>query len=136
MHPYSPTSEREKERLCSRLEHLSLRDSEGAPNKVRKLITILALIFAATACFAGVNVSSPSNGATVGTSVHFVASANGSTTISAMIVYIDGSEAYRVYSNNLDTYINVGAGTHNALVRAWDNWGGIYDQGVGFTASA
>ena len=103
---------------------------------MRKLIAILALVFAATACFAGVNVSSPSNGATVGTSVHFVASASGSTTIASMIIYVDGSQSYLVYSNNLDTYINVGAGSHTAVIRAWDNWGGVYSQTVSFTVSS
>ena len=101
---------------------------------MRKLISILALIFAATAAFAGVTVSAPANGATVGSPVHFVASATGSTTIASMIVYVDGNQDYLVYSNNVDTYISLGSGNHTAVVRAWDNWGGVYSQTVNFTA--
>jgi len=103
---------------------------------VRRLISILALIFAATACFAGVTVSAPASGATVGSPTHFVASATGSTTIASMIVYVDGNQDYLVYSNNVDTYINLGAGNHTAVVRAWDNWGGVYSQTVNFSVGA
>lgn len=101
---------------------------------MRKLFPILALFFAATACFAGVTVSAPANGATVGSPVHFVASATGSTTISSMIVYVDGNQDYLVYGNNVDTYISLGSGNHTAVIRAWDNWGGVYSQTVNFTA--
>ena len=103
---------------------------------MRRLISILALIFAATACFADVTVSAPASGATVGSPTHFVASATGSTTISSMIVYVDGNEDYLVYSNSLDTYINLGAGGHTAVIRAWDNWGGVYSQTVNFTVGS
>ena len=103
---------------------------------MRKLISTLALIFAATACFAGVTVSAPASGATVGSPTHFVASATGSTTISSMIVYVDGNQDYLVYSNQVDTYINLGAGGHTAVIKAWDNWGGVYSQTVNFTVGS
>lgn len=103
---------------------------------MRKLISTLALIFAATACFAGVTVSAPASGATVGSPTHFVASATGSTTISSMIIYVDGNQDYLVYSNDLDTYISLGTGAHTAVIKAWDNWGGVYSQTVNFTVGS
>jgi hypothetical protein len=112
------------------------RNIQGVQRNVRRLISILALIFAATACFAGVTVSAPASGATVGSPTHFVASATGSTTIASMIVYVDGNQDYLVYSNSVDTYINLGAGGHTAVVRAWDNWGGVYSQTVNFSVGA
>ncbi len=96
----------------------------------------LVVAVAATACFADVTVSAPGNGATVGSPTHFVASATGSTTIASMIVYVDGNQDYLVYSNSLDTTINLGAGGHTAVVRAWDNWGGVYSQTVNFTVGS
>ena len=86
------------------------------------------LTFTASGTSTGVTISSPAPGATVGSPVHFVASATGSTTIASMIIYVDGAQQYLVYAPSLDTNLNLGAGTHNILVKAWDNWGGIYQQ--------
>jgi hypothetical protein len=102
---------------------------------VRNLISTLVLLLAATAGFAGVTVTAPTPGSTLGSPVHFVASASGSTTIASMIVYIDGVEKYRTYSNRVDTYISMAAGGHTATISAWDNWGGFYTQNVWFSAS-
>jgi hypothetical protein len=83
----------------------------------------------------GVTVSSPSPGATVGSPVHFVANASGSAPISSMIVYVDDQQQYLTYNNSLDTNINVGAGSHSAIVKAWDNYGNIYQNSFNFTVS-
>lgn len=93
---------------------------------MRKLTSFLAFIFAATACFAGVTISSPGSGATVGSPVHFVASASGSTTIASMILYVDGTKYSTVYSNNLDTYVSLTNGSHYVQINSWDNNGNIY----------
>ena len=86
----------------------------------------------------GVSVSSPTNGATTSTSVHFVASAASADQypITSMMIYVDNQSQYTVYANSLDTYVNLGAGSHNAVVKSWNAAGEIYSQSVSFTASS
>ncbi len=94
------------------------------------------MLVVATSCFAGVSVSSPANGSTVGSPVHFVASASGSTTIASMIIYVDGNRDYLVYRNSLDTYISLGKGSHYAVIKSWDNHGNVYQASRTFTVGA
>lgn len=90
----------------------------------------------ATSCFAGVSISAPANGSTVGSPVHFVASASGATTIASMIIYVDGNQNYLVYANSLDTAISLGAGSHFAVIKAWDNYGNVYSASETFTVGS
>ncbi len=89
----------------------------------------------ATACFAGVSVSAPGNGWTVGSPVHFVASATGSYPIASMIIYVDYQQAYLTYSNRLDTDLPMGQGWHFIMIKAWDNHGNIYQQNLNINVS-
>jgi len=76
-----------------------------------------------------VNVSQPVNNQTVGTGVHFIASASSSSApISSMTINIDTLDVYKVYAGQVDTWINVGPGTHQVYVKAWDNLGHYFDQ--------
>ena len=88
------------------------------------LVCLCALILPAVA---GVTVNSPTNGATVGSSVHFVASAASpscSKGVSAMGIYTSpGVLAYVVNGTKLDTYVSLGAGTQYPVVQEWDNCG-------------
>lgn len=96
---------------------------------MRKVSLITAMILAAAmTAFAGVSVSSPSAGSTVGSPVHFVASASGSNTISAMKVYVDGNTAYSTSSASIDTYLSMGTGSHYIVTNAWDNSGNLYQD--------
>jgi hypothetical protein len=45
-----------------------------------------------------------------------------------MIVYLDNVLVYSKYSNWVDTSIASGAGWHTVLVKAWDNYGGVYQS--------
>src|SRR5882672_10687368 len=77
--------------------------------------------------FASVNVSSPANGGTVQSPVHFAASS--STTcakgVSAMGIYIaDNLLAFTVGGAKLDTNLNLNPGTYKTTVQEWDNCGG------------
>ena len=76
----------------------------------------------------GVSISSPTSGSTVGSPVHFVASASGSAPISSMIIYVDNANKYLVYANHLDTYLSLANGGHSVIIKAWDNTGKIYQQ--------
>jgi hypothetical protein len=82
----------------------------------------------ATSCGGGVTVTSPQNGATVASPVHFVASAmasNGNYIVS-MHILVDGVSKYQVNAASLDTQLAIAAGTHSVVVEAWDNLGTLY----------
>lgn len=81
------------------------------------MITTLTL---ATACFAGVTVTSPAAGSTSGSPVHFVASATSTHAVTAMRIYVDNVSVYLVDASKLDTSVVINAGTHNVVVQAWD----------------
>ena len=78
-------------------------------------------------CVAGVTVSSPGNGVTVQSPVHFVASSTTACSkgVSAMGIYTAPSVlAYVVQGAKLDTNLALAAGTYQAVVQSWDNCGG------------
>ena len=79
----------------------------------------------ASAAFAGVVVSSPTPGATVGSPVHVVASASGSLPITAMAVYVDNNLAYQGSGASIDTNINAAAGSRYLVVQSWDSAGNV-----------
>lgn len=92
--------------------------------------TFALIVLSSLTAFAGVSVSSPSDGATVGSPMHVVASADAGNGIAAIRVYVDDNSAYLTYSNNVDTYIPLGAGSHSVVVQAWDNSGNVSKQGM------
>lgn len=93
--------------------------------KSGKLLVCLCAL--ALPAFAGVTVNSPSNGATVGSPVHFVASASSpacSKGVSAVGIYTSpGVLAYVVNGSSLDTYVSMAGGTQYPVVQEWDNCG-------------
>lgn len=93
--------------------------------KVRSL-TAAAFFLMAAAAFAGVSVTSPSAGATTSSPVHFVASASGSSPISAMRIYVDSTSAYLVDAASLNTSLSMSNGSHAISVQAWDTQGHVY----------
>ena len=93
----------------------------------------LVLWLAATSAFAGVTISSPSDGSTTGTSVKFVAAANTSCSKGVASMGIYPSAYWLVYTtagSNLNTSINLNPGTYNAVIVAWDHCGGASTAGV------
>jgi 6-phosphogluconolactonase (cycloisomerase 2 family) len=90
------------------------------------LLCSSALAFATTPV---VTVSSPANGASVGTPVNYVASASSpacSKGISAIRIYTaSGVNAYTINASKLNTNINLPVGSYNTVVQAWDNCGGV-----------
>lgn len=88
---------------------------------------IVAIFLAATSAFAGVTVSSPANGSTVGTTVKIVATANTSCSkgVASMGIYPTANWlVYTVDGSSLNTSINLNPGTYGVVVEAWDNCGG------------
>jgi len=84
----------------------------------------------ATSAFAGVTVTSPTNGAQVTSPVHYVATAQSpdcSKGVAAMGIYTAPYQlVYTVNGSKLDTYLTLSAGTYNTVVQEWDNCVGEY----------
>ena len=77
--------------------------------------------------FASVLVSSPSNGASVGSNVQFTATATTTTCskgVASMGIYVDNKIEYVVNGINLNTSLSLAAGSHNVAVQEWDYCGG------------
>src|SRR6266576_3717862 len=91
------------------------------------LFVCVPLLLIPTA-WAGVNVSSPINGSTVQSPVHFSASAGGTscpTGVASMGIYTaPGVLAYTVNGTKLSTDLSLSPGTYNATVEQWDHCGG------------
>jgi hypothetical protein len=94
---------------------------------MKKKLYVCLFATLATSAFAGVTVTSPSNGAQVQSPVHFVATAQSpdcSKGIAAMGIYTAPYQlAYTVNGSKLDTYLTLSAGTYNTVVQEWDNCG-------------
>ncbi|HWH56754.1 MAG TPA: alkaline phosphatase family protein [Terriglobales bacterium] len=78
-----------------------------------------------TSAFASVTVTSPTSGSSAAP-VHFVASATTSCSsgVSSMGIYTAPYVlAYTVSGSSLNTYLNLSAGTYNAVVQEWDKCG-------------
>jgi hypothetical protein len=86
----------------------------------------------------GVNIASPSAGATVASPVQIVASATAPSgrVIDAMRIYVDSQDAYTVDAASLNTSLALGEGTHNINVHAWDNTGAVYVKAMNITVGS
>ncbi|MBV9181366.1 MAG: hypothetical protein JO356_08635, partial [Acidobacteria bacterium] len=95
--------------------------------KLGKLLLNVCLCVYTLPAIAGVSVSSPGNGASVGSPVHFVASASSPDCprgVAAMGIYTAPYQlAYVVNGSRLDTYLPLNAGTDYPVVQQWDNCG-------------
>lgn len=92
-----------------------------------KLFRIAAILCTVTsACFAGVNVSSPTPNSQNSSSVHFAASASGNYPIISMMVYADNKSVYSASGASINSDVSLGTGQHYIVVQAWDNHGRSY----------
>lgn len=87
-----------------------------------------------TLSVAGVTVSSPTPNSQNQSSVHFVASATGTYSITTMMIYSDNQSVYKVGASHIDTSVNLASGTHYIVVQAWDSHGQVY-KAAGFNIS-
>jgi hypothetical protein len=80
----------------------------------------------ATSAFAGVTVTKPTSGATVGSPVNYVASATTSCSkgVASMGIYIDDVLTYVVNGASLNTNLSFNPGTYSTVVEEWDYCGG------------
>ena len=84
-----------------------------------------------------VALASPAANSSTGTTFTLQASASGSHPIVGWHAYLDSSDVYHTgTTSSIDTNLNVGAGTHTLVVRAWDSTGAYGDQTIKFTAGS
>jgi hypothetical protein len=95
--------------------------------RVGKLYAFVCLSMSALPAMAGVTVSSPNNGASVATSVQFVATASSPACakgVASMGIYTaPGKLAYVVNGSSLNQSITLPSGTQYPVVQEWDNCG-------------
>src|SRR5580704_1916680 len=81
----------------------------------------------ATSAFANVYVSSPTNGATVSSPVHYVATATTSTCskgVASMGIYVNNKLVYTVDAASMNYELALAAGAEHTVVEEWDHCGG------------
>jgi hypothetical protein len=99
---------------------------------------ICIFLFLATSALANVTVSSPSNGAQVGSPVPYAATSTTSTCskgVASMGIYVDNELVYVVNGASLNTNLSVTPGKHNTVVEEWDYCGGATFTPVGITVN-
>jgi hypothetical protein len=83
-----------------------------------------------------VSVSSPANGATVSSPVHFVGSADGGGfPATAIRVYVDNQSMYTTNSANLDTQVQIPTGNHSVVIQAWNSAGQVFKNSMNLNVS-
>lgn len=86
-----------------------------------------------------VTVTSPANGSQVSAPVNFSASASSPDCpggIAAMRIYAaPGDGVYTVVASQLNTSVNLAAGSYNTVVQAWDNCGGVGKTAINITVT-
>ena len=101
--------------------------------------TPIAISVAGPKSGGSVQVSAPVNNSTVSPSVQFVASATTGCAkgVAAMGIYTAPNVlAYKVNASNLNTVLNLSAGTYHTVVQEWDNCGGAATAPVAITVGA
>src|SRR5215470_17868621 len=92
-----------------------------------RLLTIVCLCSFVPSAFSSVTVSSPSNGSTSSSPVHFVATGSSpacSKGVASMGIYTAPNVlAYTVNGSQLDTMLPMNSGSYNVVVKQWDHCG-------------
>ena len=94
------------------------------PTYPRSFVSIAFLLFVvAPRLFADVVVSSPTNGATVSSPVHYVATGTSSTCgsgVAAMGIYVNNKFVYTVKGTSLNHSLTLATGAEHTVVEEWD----------------
>jgi hypothetical protein len=92
---------------------------------------------AAMASAQSVSLSAPANGASVGSPVHLVASANGGGhPVSAIWIYVDNQPLYKTTSASVNTYLAMSQGSHHVVPVAWNAIGQVATQSIYLTVGS
>jgi len=99
---------------------------------------VCAFLILATSALANVNVSSPSNGSTVGSPVHYVATASTTTCskgVASMGIYVNNVLVYVVNGTSMNTSWPLAPGTYGTVVEEWDYCGGATFKSLTITVA-
>jgi hypothetical protein len=107
----------------------------------RNILPRLAFLFAlnvslSAVAFAGVTISSPTNGATVASPVHVVATATSTNPITTMRIYVDNVSVFVKAANKIDTLVPMAVGKHNVVVQAWDSKNAVFKSLITITVGS
>jgi phospholipase C len=111
---------------------------KGGNMKISLLVLPTLLALAAPA-FATVTVTSPTNGSTVTSPVHYVASATTTTCskgVASMGIYVNNKLTYVVDADTMNTELTLSVGSQQTTVEEWDNCGGATYVYVDLTVEA
>ena len=100
---------------------------------------LLTLMTWAAPALATVNVSSPSNGATVTSPVHYVASATTTTCskgVASMGIYVNNKLVYVVDKTTMNTELSLATGYEHTVVEEWDHCGGASYTTINLTVKS
>jgi hypothetical protein len=107
---------------------------------LKSLSLVVCLVIAcSSAVFAGVTVTSPSNGSTVSGSIPYTATASTSCNkgVGSMGIYsAPGVLNYVVNGSSLNTSLSLSPGTYNTVVEEWDNCGGASTTPIKVTVTS
>lgn len=93
----------------------------------RNLLCVLILsLGSASAAFAGVTVTSPTNGATVGSPAQFVGSASSTSPITGIRIYVDNVSVFATSGASFNTPITMNPGSRFVVTQAWDSTGAVF----------
>jgi hypothetical protein len=99
---------------------------------------ILSFLLLAASALANVTVSSPANGATLGSPVPYVATATTTTCskgVASMGIYVNNDLVYVVNGASMNTHWTLAPGSYSTVVEEWDYCGGATYTTVGITVS-
>ena len=102
-------------------------DSQGTTYSNSVSVSVSSSSGTCTPPAAGITLLSPVDGSTVSSPVPVIACAGGGGyKISSMWVYVDYTAVYKVYTNQVNTTLNLAPGAHYVRVQAWNSQGTVY----------
>lgn len=116
-----------------RLNHVS--NTQERQRKMKVFRTVLTVIALSVASYAGVYITSPANGATVGSPVRVTANATSGAPITYMRIYVDGVSKWAGATSKVDTSIAMANGWRAIVVQAWDSTGHVQKSQVNVNVS-
>jgi phospholipase C len=100
---------------------------------------VLTLLGWVAPAFATVSVTTPKNGATVTSPVHYVASATTTTCskgVASMGIYVNNKLVYVVNATKLDHLLSLATGYEHTVVEEWDHCGGASYTTINLTVKS
>jgi acid phosphatase len=117
--------------LSSGSHYLVIKMWDGNGNPTSKALTINV-----SAPTSGINVVAPTAGQTVSSPVDVVATGTSPAGVAAMQIYSDDQLVYSVNGANLNTLLPLSTGSHNLVIKMWDNNGNPTSKSISIKVTA